>query len=363
MRKVFLIDIVEPEADPNDIAYRFEELENLVNTYWWVVIVKKYQRKSYPNYKTFIWKGKLEELKHQMELEWADLLIIWNTLKPAQIYNIDEILRPIKAKAWDRIDLILKIFEKNAKSTESRLQTELAAMKHMWPRIFWMWMELSRQWWWIWTKWKWETNTQIMKTHIKESEKKIEEKLKNYAKTRQLHRQARQKKWLNTVSIVWYTNAWKSCLLNNLTKKWTLSEDKLFATLWTSVWSFYWIKKDKWIQILINDTIWFISDLPPNLIKAFSSTLEDSSQSQLLIHLIDITDRKILEKINIVDDILENIWANQKKLYVFNKTDLVDRNTINKIKKEYKKYNPIFISAAKWEWIENLKEKMIDIFI
>ncbi len=363
MHKVFLIDIVPVDLDPYEINYRFLELENLVKTYWWAIILKKYQRRAKPDYKTFIWKWKLEEIKHQMEMEWADLLIVGDNLKWSQIYNIEETLRPIWAKVWDRIDLILKIFEKNAKSTESRLQTELAAIKHMWPRIFGMWMDLSRQWWWIWTRWKWETNVQIMKKHIKDSEKKIEKKLKQYSKTRQIHRESRIKKWLSTASIVWYTNAGKSTLLNSITKKWSLAENKLFATLWTSVGSFYIRKWDKWTEVLLNDTIGFISNLPPQLIKSFASTLEDSIESQLLIHLIDSTDKKVWEKIKIVDKILNEIWADQKRLYVFNKIDELNEEELDKIKSEFEYLNPLFISAYKKIWLDELKDKIADILI
>ncbi len=189
-------------------------------------------------YKNYIWWGKLDEIMAEMQEQNANLLILWNILKPIQIYNINEKLKPIGAKAWDRIDLILKIFEKNAKTMESRLQIELASIKHMWPRIFWMSEELWSQWsgWSKLSRWKWETNTEIMKRHLKEREIQIKKELEQYKKVRAEHRKSRSKKWLNTVWVVWYTNAWKSSLMNVLTKKWVLSEDKLFATLWTSVW-------------------------------------------------------------------------------------------------------------------------------
>jgi GTP-binding protein HflX len=136
--RVFIADIL-----PADIKIREEmddrmiELENLVNTYWGVVIVKYIQNKSVPDYNTFIWEWRLDEIIEEMKAENANLLILWNILRAHQIYKINDKLRPIWAKAWDRVDLILKIFEKNAQSAEARLQIELAAIKHMWPRIFW----------------------------------------------------------------------------------------------------------------------------------------------------------------------------------------------------------------------------------
>ncbi len=358
MRNVFLVDIVPIETPIDEINNRKLELENLVQTHGWIVILWEYQKRKIPDYKTFVGKGKLEELKHQMSMEWADLLIIWNKLKPQQIHNINESLREIKAECRDKVDLILKIFDKHAQSTEAKLQTELAAIKHMGPRIFGMWMELSRQWWGIGTRGKWETNIQIMKRHLRESEKKIKNKLKQYEKTRQLHRQWRKKKWLATVGIVGYTNAGKSSLLNAITNKWVQEEDKLFATLWTSVGSFYAMKEDKWKKVLVNDTIWFISDLPPELLDAFASTLEDSIQSDILIHLIDAWDKKLQEKIYLVDNILERIWANQPRLYVFNKKDTISSSSEENLKNELKDYNPFFISAQDKQWVQDLIEKI-----
>lgn len=372
--KVFLADVVNPDNSKNEnLQDRMIELENLVNTYWGIVILEHIQKKSRPDYDTYIWSWKLDEIIAEMELKWANLLIIWNILKPSQIHKINEKLRKIWAKAWDRIDLILKIFEKNAKSKESKLQIELAAISHMWPRIYDMWMELWKQAW----KWKWETNTEIMKRHLQRRELAIREDLEHYGKVRAEHRKNRQRKWLNTIWVVGYTNAWKSTLTNSLTKKWVLAEDKLFATLWTSVWKMWiqWTEENNfvWKEYLVNDTIWFIRDLPPELIEAFTSTLEDSIESDLLLHVVDAWDPKIKEKIKVVDDILENIWATQKKIYVLNKIDWVENKfyeefwenwTVSKIpyleylKREFSDYNPIFISAFKKINLEELKSEI-----
>ena len=371
--KVVLADVVYKTYDQRKLNFRMEELENLVNTYWWVVIVKKIQKKGHPDYKTFLGSWKLEEIRHIMKENNATVLILWNILKPHQIYNINEFLKPIWAQAWDRVDLILKIFDKHAKTPEAKLQIELASIKHMWPRIFGMGLELSRQWWWIWTKWIWETNIEIMKRHLKERKNQIEKKLKQYEKVRKQHRQARKKKNLNTVWIVGYTNAWKSSLLHALTKKNVLVENKLFATLGTSVWEVFispydigYTDKDCIFEnckkILLNDTIWFIQDLPPNLIKAFKSTLEDSLEADLILHLIDISDPQIDKKIKIVDNILQQIWANQPKIYVFNKIDKVWKEKFAIIKKKYKDLNPIFVSATKKIWLTKLKKFFYDYF-
>lgn len=373
--KVFVADIIPLNWDLEDIEDRMLELENLVNTFGWLVILKKIQKRVNPDYRTYIGSWKLEEIVQQMKEEKADVLIIWNILKPYQLYNVNEALRPIWATAWDRIDLILKIFERHAKSVEAKLQIELAAIRHMWPRIFGMWMELSRQWWWYKARWSWETNTERMKRHLKERERKIRDQLEEYKKTRQVHREARLRNNLDTVWIVWYTNAGKSSLMNALTLKWVLSENKLFATLWTSVGKMYIdpesLKKAKdeetsdfsykpWKEILINDTIGFIRDLPPDLIDAFSSTLEDSVESKILLHVVDSSDPKIEEKIKVVDDILHDIHANQRKIYVFNKIDLIDKKYQKELKQRFGFLKPVFISADKREGINELKLRILE---
>lgn len=382
--RVFLADILPADLEIRQtMEDRMIELENLVNTYWWVVIVKHIQNKSSPDYNTFIGEWRLDDIILEMQEQKANILIIWNILKSSQIYKINEKLRPIWAKAWDRVDLILKIFEKNAKSKEAKMQIELAAIKHMWPRIFGMWMELSKQWWWVGTRWKWETNTEIMKRHLRKKQDHIKAELEHFSKVREQHRQSRQRKWIKTVWVVGYTNAWKSTLTNSLTKKWVLTEDKLFATLWTSVWKMF-IEANydentwKYIppkEVLINDTIWFIRELPPKLIEAFKSTLEDSIESNLLLHVIDASDPRFDLKIKVVEEILESIWAKQKIINVFNKIDdlvwvefkiKIDQeekiylDKIEYIKQNFSHLSPIFISAFKNEWIDSLKKEIIN---
>ena len=364
--RVFIAEILPIKSDEQELELKLLETQNLVNTYWGLVIISHIQKKWIPDYKTYIWSWKLDDIIQEMQDKKANLLIIWNILKPIQLYNINEKLKKIWAKAWDRIDLILKIFEKNAKTTESRLQIELASIKHMWPRIFNMGMELWNQWrWWNkWSRWKWQTNTQIMKQHLLKREKQIRKELELYKKVRENHRKNRDKKWFYTVWIVWYTNAGKSSLMNILTNKGVLAENKLFATLWTSVWKMYIqntdvnfdYKKNK--EILLNDTIGFIRDLPPNLIQAFASTLEDSIESDSLLEVVDCWDIDFENKMVIVDEILNQIHATQKKIYVFNKIDLIWKKQLNNIKKKFKDFNIVFISTYNWDWILDLKNQI-----
>ncbi len=339
---------------------RMLELENLVNTYGWVVIVKHIQNKSVPDYNTFIGEWRLDDIIEQMKLEESNILILGNILKPSQIYKINEKLKPIGAKAWDRVDLILKIFERHAQSKEAQLQIELASIKHMGPRIFDMGMELGKQA----GQWRGETNTEIMKRHLQKREKMIVADLAHHAKVRAQHRQWRSRKWIATVGVVGYTNAGKSTLTNALTKKWVLAEDKLFATLGTSVGKMfvpatYNEKTGAYIppkEILINDTIGFIRELPPKLVDAFASTLEDSIESNILLHVIDASDPKVNLKIDVVDEILEKIWATQRRIIICNKMDQVSDDSVKTaLEERFSEETVVFISAQEKDWLDELK--------
>ena len=397
--KVFIADLLPHDLVKKEaMEDRMIELENLVTTFGGVVILEHIQKRSVPDYKTYIGSGKLDEIINEMHLQGANLLVLGNILKPHQMFNLNQRLKNIWAVAWDRVDLILKIFEKNAKTEETKLQIELAAIKHMWPRIFNMGMELGKQQ----GKGSGESNTEIMKRHLANREKEIRKKLEWYSKVRENHRQGRKKKWFLTVGIVGYTNAWKSTLLNALTWKWVLAEDKLFATLGTSVWKmwiapelpqswilspleekgatenlqphFSWKEKIEWVEpsgdniyeykpwkeILLSDTIWFIRDLPPELVDAFASTLEDSIESDLLFHVIDTSDSKIQEKIQIVDDILDKIWADQPKLYVFNKTDQVSERYLQALKKWTNDKKSIYISSLNRDGFDELTQILLE---
>jgi len=359
--RVFLADIVSKRIPKEILKDRMAELQNLVDTYGGLVILEKIQRKDTPDLKTYIWKWKLEEIITEMQAVDANLLIIWNILKPRQLYEISEQLRSFGAKVRDRVDLILKIFGKHADGMEARLQIELAANKHMWPRIFGMWMELSKQGAGIWTKWIWETNTEIMKRHLKEKQRKIRKKLDEYEKMRKLHRESRKRKNFPIIGIVWYTNAWKSSLLNSLCKKQVLAEDKLFATLGTNVAKmFVFTEPEKGIgkEVLLNDTIGFIRDLPPQLIEAFHSTLEDSIESELLLHVIDAADPFIEDRISVVDEILDQIGASQPRIMVFNKIDLITNEQLQEMKQKYANEDTLWISADKMLGLEELKNRI-----
>lgn len=378
MLKAILIDIIPPSLSSEESEHRMLEAENLIKTYGGIILIKKIQKKLVPNYKTFIGSGKLEELIAEGKEQKANILIVNNELKPHQTYNLAESFRTADIQVWDRIDLILKIFQKHAQTHEAKLEIELASIRHMGPRIFGMGMQLSRQGGGIGTKGVGETNIEFMKRHLAKMEMRIKDELESCKKVRKLHRESRRRHDLKTVGIIGYTNAGKSSLLNALTRKGAYVANKLFATLDTRVGKMYLPVTEfdpaslpagttlpRPREVLLSDTIGFIQDLPPMLIKSFQSTLEETIEADLLLHVIDINDPKLLPKIKVVNEILAQINAFHKpSIYVFNKTDLLPKTRLKELKKElaarFKKFSPCFVSTLKQSGLDDLKKRIAE---
>jgi GTP-binding protein HflX len=331
--------------DDHAALFDLEELKSLVSTFGGATIVRVIQRRSNPDPHTYIGSGKAEELADIIKEEKIDVVVLNDIVKPGQLFNLKQICWKSNnnIEVWDKVDLILYIFDKHAHTAEAKLQIELARMRHMGPRIYGMGYVLSRQAGGIGTRGIGETNTELMKRHWRNETKKVQEKLAKLAADRERKLEHRRKAGFKTVSIIGYTNAGKTTLFNRLTKKNKLAADILFATLDSSVGKLYLPQVKK--EILVTDTIGFIQNLPPQLINAFKSTLMESIHADLLLHVIDITDPKKHEKIEIVHTILRNLHIDTKEqLYVFNKIDKYDGN-IDDPKEMYGMYFPIFISA------------------
>ncbi len=371
--KVILVDIISPQTSPSDSLARLNELERLLSTYGGFVVVRKIQ-KQIPNYKTYIGKGKVNEILDIALAEKIDFVVINNLLKPEQLYNLEEIFenipqnstktnrrsqnKPQKIKIWDKVDLILEIFAKHATTKEAKLQIELAKMRHLGPRIAKMGTELMRQTGGIGaSRGQGETNIEIMKRHIRTRSKNIKAQLKKIEKNQEGQRKKRRNSGFNTAAIVGYTNAGKSQLLNSLTKKNVKIKDELFATLDSRIGKLYLPNTQK--NCLVSDTIGFIRDLPPELIDAFHSTLAETIHSDLILHVIDAFDLDMDWKVEVADRIIKNLHCKTKKIiYVFNKIDLLQEDQIELLRNKYQKYSPIFISAKEKRNLDRLKEEI-----
>lgn len=368
--RTVLIDVIPPTMPPAVAERRLTELESLTQTYGGMTIVKLIQKRSTPDYKTYIGSGKLQEIMELVDAENVELVVVNNLLKPKQLFALEEAFRiHVKARAatdpsrhkitsfphvWDRVDLILKIFDKHAKTAEAKLQIKLAAINHMGPRIFGMGMELMQQGGGIGTRGQGETNTEIMRRHLAEQEKQVKKQLAQVATGRALQRKRRDRMGMKTVSVVGYTNAGKSSLVNALTQKGAYVADALFATLDTRVGKLYLPERSS--SVLLSDTIGFIQDLPPELVSAFRSTLDETIEADLLLHVIDVSDPHVHEKIQEVEEILTQLHVETiPKIYVFNKTDLKKRIPKTALKKEFTDMKPVFVSCKSGDGLEELK--------
>jgi len=249
----------------------------------------------------------------------------------------------------------LNIFAKHAKTRVAKLQIKQAAIRHMGPRIFGMGAELMRQAGGVGGRaGKGESNTEIMKRHLAAQERQNKKELERLGRASGGRRDHRERIGFKTVSFVGYTNAGKSSLLQALTKKRAYIADELFATLDTKLGKL-WLPNVN-TSVLLSDTIGFIQDLPPDLIDAFRSTLDETMEAALLLHVIDVSDPYYEQKIDEVEEVLKGLGAGQKpKLYVFNKTDLTKRIPRKRIREQFVEFRPTFTSAVTGEGLDELR--------
>jgi len=332
-----------------------EELALLAETAGAEVVDQIIQKRDAPDPANYIGKGKTEELAALVQMHEAELVIFNDELSPSQIRNLD---RVIEAKVIDRTNLILDIFARRALSREGKLQVELAQMHYLLPRLIGLGNQLSRLGGGIGTRGPGETQLEVDRRVIRKRIADLKKEISALRKHRALHRQRRKRNRQNIVSLVGYTNAGKSTLLNTLTGAELYTEDKLFATLDPTVRRG---ELNGGKEALFTDTVGFIEKLPDQLIAAFQATLEELVAADVLLHVVDFSHPEYLKQIEIVRKHLAAIDPDYYKheILVFNKIDLADDSSEKSfLERDFPSAS--FISALTGEGIEGLKENIAD---
>ena len=361
-----LVGLITPEVNETQAHEYMDELEFLATTAGAVTIKRFTQRAVHPEHRTFVGKGKLEEIRLYLERhQEVNMVIFDDDLTGKQTNNIEEAL---KVKIVDRSTLILDIFANRAQTAQAKAQVELAQMKYLLPRLRGLWTHLERQGGGIGMRGPGETQIETDRRLVQYRVKVLEEKLKDIDRQAQTQRKTRGE--LIRVALVGYTNVGKSTLLNLFSKSEVLAENKLFATLDTTV------RKVVFGQIpfLLSDTVGFIRKLPHHLVESFKSTLDEVRESDILLHVVDVAHPQFEDHIKTVQKTLLEIGAGEKPtLMVYNKMDLyrerwfddlLDEATRSELETELRERllhangENVFISAKSKEGIEELRERM-----
>ena len=319
-----LAGLSSPRLDVKDNADEesMEELEALVETAGGEAAVSVLQNRASPDPRTFIGEGKVAEIKELVKVTEATTVIFDNDLSPSQMRVLTE---ELGVQVLDRSALILDIFAQRARTREGRLQVELAQYQYLLPRLTGMWTHLERQAGTsgkgpIGSKGPGETQLETDRRHIHRKIDKLKEELEEVRRVRGTQRQRRMKNEIPVVAIVGYTNAGKSTLLNALTGAGIPANDRLFDTLDTTSRL---LTVSDTLDVVISDTVGFIRKLPHQLVDAFKATLEELEYSDLLLHVIDISNPHWQEQAQIVDSLIAELGAEQTPcLRVYNKSDL-----------------------------------------
>lgn len=308
-----LVGVAHHQQDFFTVEEYLEELAFLVDTAGGVPVKKFIQKLEFPDPRTYVGKGKLEEIRAYVALHEVDIAVFDDELSPSQIRNIE---RELKCRILDRNNLILDIFAKRARTAHSRTQVELAQCEYLLPRLTRMWTHLEKQRGGIGLRGpgeqEIETDRRILRYRISLLKKKLEGIDKQKATQRKNRRE------LVRIALVGYTNVGKSTVMNLLSKSDVFAENKLFATLDTTVRKV--VIHD--LPFLLSDTVGFIRKLPHTLVESFKSTLDEVREADVLVHIVDISHPAFEEQIEVVNQTLTDIGASDKPvIMLFNKID------------------------------------------
>lgn len=361
-----LVGLITPDVSETQAHEYMDELEFLALTAGAVTIKRFTQRLAHPEHTSFVGKGKVEEIRQYIERhENVNMVIFDDDLSGKQTNHLEEHL---KVKIIDRSTLILDIFAARAQTSQAKTQVELAQMKYLLPRLRGLWTHLERQRGGIGMRGPGETQIETDRRLVQYRVKALEEKLVDIDRQSQTQRKTRGE--LVRVALVGYTNVGKSTLMNLMSKSEVLAENKLFATLDTTV------RKVVFGQMpfLLSDTVGFIRKLPHHLIESFKSTLDEVRECDILLHIVDVAHPQFEDHIRTVQATLQELGASDKQtLMVYNKIDLyrdryfddlLDQETRQNLEAELKDNllqtfgDQVFISAHTKEGIEELRERM-----
>ena len=338
--RALLIGLEKEGVSKWDLHDSLDELRELANSAGAEVVDTVTQKLQKPTAPYYIGRGKAESIKESCQDQQVTSVIFDDELSPAQGRNLENLLA---RKVLDRTQLILDIFAQRARSREGRLQIELAQLQYLLPRLTRMWHHLSRQTGGIGTRGPGETQLEVDRRRVQERIARLERELESVRKTRAIQRQGRKRHQWPVAAVVGYTNAGKSTLLNLLTGADVVAENKLFATLDPTTRSFVLPNKQR---VLLTDTVGFLRKLPHTLIESFKATLEEVSEADLLIHIVDLSHPRVDEQMEAVDRVIKELDAYGKQtLIVFNKIDnLPNREVVDSYLKRFP--GSVAISAA-----------------